>query len=134
MLKIFIVMLTTAGFAGLLIADPYGPVASAARRTTAVTANASARPAAQQTPPEPLLVAKPIAQPDNPVLNDTLPVVAVVVRTPNAPASAVTPARQQLAASLHGRQDRNERDRVVAHPHLHMARLSNMSHHLRRHA
>jgi hypothetical protein len=126
MLKISIVMLTTAGFAGLLIADPYGPVMSAARRTTVVAANAQAVPAAGQT--QPSAVAKPIEPQNSPVVQEA-PATAVVASKTEAPALTGTPTRPQLAGGFRGR-----RDRAVAHRFLHMVSANNVAHHVRRHA
>jgi hypothetical protein len=126
MLKISIVMLTTAGFAGLLIADPYGPVVSAARRTTVVAANMQAIPASRQL--EPSAVGKPIEQQTSPAIQEA-PATAVVASKSEATALTGTPARPQLAGGFRGR-----RDRAVAHRFLHMVSANNVAHHVRRHA
>jgi hypothetical protein len=128
MLKISIVMLTTAGFAGLLIWDPYGPVvASAGRRTTVVAVNV---PAATQTQPEQSPVAKPTAQPNSSRVQEA---PAVGAAKPDAPTDAVTPMRPQLAVSSPARPDKRDREGAAAHPYLHTASVTNVAHHARRH-
>jgi hypothetical protein len=124
MLKISIVMLTTAGFAGLLIADPYGSVVGAARRTTVVAANVQAIPASRQL--EPSAVGKPIEQQNSPVVQEA-PATAVVASKTEASALTGTSTHPQLAGGFRGRRDRAGR-------YLHMAISNNVVHHVRRHA
>jgi hypothetical protein len=129
MLKISIVMLTTAGFAALLIADPYGPMVSAARRTV-VAANVQAAPASQR--PEPSPVAKPVEQSD-PVVQEAPAIVAAVASKTEAADLTVTPTRPQLAGGFPGLSDKRDRDRPIAHRYLHLASVNNVVHHVRRH-
>jgi hypothetical protein len=132
MLKISIVMLTTAVFAGLLIADPYGPsMMSAARRTAIVAANVQAAPGTPQVRHEPSSITQPVVQQDSPVAREATNVAVAVNDEPNVPASAVTPTRPQLGRVIQERSEK--RDRAVPDHYIHTASLTNVARHVRRH-
>ena len=134
MLKISIVMLTTAAFAGLLIADPYGsPMVSAARRTMVVAANMQAAPPSPQGQHEPSAIAKAVVQRDTPVAQAGTNVAAVVNDPSIAPASGVTPTHPQSGRGIQERSDKRERDRAAPDRHIHTASLTNIARHVHRH-
>ena len=135
MLKISIVMLTTAAFAGLLIADPYGPsMMSAARRTAIVAANVQAAPATPQAQQhQPSSIANPLVQPDTPVAQEATSVAVAANRESGAPASALTPARPQLGRVTQERSERRDRVRAMPDRYIHTASLTNVARHVRRH-
>jgi hypothetical protein len=134
MLKISIVMLTTAVFAGLLIADPYGPsMMSAARRTAIVAANLQAAPGTPQAQREPSSSANPVVQRDNPAAKEATHVAVAANDEPNAPAVAFTPTRPQLGRATQERSEKRDRVRAMPDRYIHTASLTNVARHVRRH-
>jgi hypothetical protein len=134
MLKISIVMLTTAAFAGLLVADPYGPsMMNGSRRTAIVAANVQAAPGNPQAQHQPSSIAKPLVQPDTPVAQEATNVAVAANRESGAPASALTPARPQLGRVTQERSERRDRVRAMPDRYIHTASLTNVARHVRRH-
>lgn len=134
MLKISIVMLTTAVFAGLLVADPYGPsMMSAAHRAAIVAVNVQAAPATPPAQREPSSSADPVIQRDHPVAREATNDAVAANDEPDAPVVVFGPTRPQLRRATQERSEKRDRVRAMPDRYIHTASLTNAARHVRRH-